>query len=104
MDKTQNIEQIQTNQNEKQKQTTLTKCKIYIKDKPITAIIDSGAATNIISSKLVQELNLENIKSSNATFIIANSEKVAALGKITTTIEIANNELTIKIQVIESNQ
>jgi len=107
MDETQTIEQIQpklTNHNNESKQTTSTKCKIHIKDKPITAIVDSGAATNIISNKLVQELNLENIKKSNATFIIANGERVAALGKISLPIEIANNKLTIETQVIESNQ
>jgi len=111
MDETQTIEPTQplmkhetTKEPNKPIQTTSTKCKIQIKDQPITAIVDSGAATNIISSKLLQDLNLENIRKSDATFVIANGETVAALGKVALKIEIAQHELEVEAQVIDSNR
>ena len=66
-------------------------------------IIDSGAATNVITRKLMEEMELEIEEPSNFRCTLANGMKVASLG--TTTMEIGINDvlmLPIKVNVIES--
>ena len=67
------------------------------------AIIDSGAATNVMTRKLMEEMELEIEEPSNFRCTLANGMKVASLG--TTTMEIGINDvlvLPIKVNIIES--
>jgi gag-polyprotein putative aspartyl protease len=78
------------------------RCNIKINDTEIQAIIDTGAATNIISNKLLDKLGLEIQESSGARFTIANGEKAASLGKTEIEIEIGDWIIPITVEVIES--
>src|SRR3954452_21733491 len=40
---------------------TAAKCEMYLNDQPITVIIDSGAATSIITNKLMKSTNIRSI-------------------------------------------
>ena len=68
------------------------------------AIVDSGAATNIMTSRLQRELGIKIIDKSNAVFTIANGKKVAALGKARVKINIAGKLIPIEVQIIESGK
>jgi hypothetical protein len=78
------------------------RCNIKINDTEIQAIIDTGAATNIISNKLLNKLGLEIQESSGTRFTIANGEKAASLGKTEIEIEIGDWIIPITVEVIES--
>ena len=80
------------------------KCRIRINDKEIMAIVDSGAATNIMTSKLQKELGIKIIDKSNAVFTIANGKRVAALGKAKVKISIAGKMIKVEVQIIESEK
>jgi predicted aspartyl protease len=54
---------------------------VIVNDTIINAIIDTGAALNIITSKLLDTLGLEIEESSKTSFIIANGERQASLVK-----------------------
>ena len=69
-----------------------------INGKIIDTIIDTGAATNIMTDSLMEKLGLEIEKSSNLRCTMANGDKIASLGK--TTVEIGlNDELVMPVQV-----
>jgi Aspartyl protease len=68
------------------------------------AIVDSGAATNIMTSKLQKELNVRIIDKSKTVFTIANGEKVAALGKAVIEMEIGEKVMNVEVQIIESKK
>lgn len=57
--------------------TKSLRCNININDQEIQAVIDTGAAANVISKPLLDKLDLEIQKKSNATFTLANGEKQA---------------------------
>ena len=66
------------------------------------AIVDSGAATNIMTSKLQKELNIKIIDKSKTVFTIG--EKVAALGKAVIEMEIGEKIINVEVQIIESKK
>lgn len=68
----------------------------------IKAVIDTGAASNVISNTLATKLGLEIQESSNIIFKIANGKKVPALGTIKVNIEIQDKNIPIRLQVIDS--
>lgn len=80
------------------------RCDIIINDTQIKAIIDTGAATNIITSALLNELEIEIDQSSRTRFIIANGEKQASLGKCNIDIEIDDWIIPINVEVIENKK
>jgi hypothetical protein len=77
---------------------------VIVNDTIINAIIDTGAALNIITSKLLDTLGLEIEESSKTRFIIANGEKQASLGKTQIDIEINDWIISTNVEVIESRK
>src|SRR6266536_1664007 len=63
-------------------QTTAAKCEIYVGRTPITAVIDSGAATSIITKTLLQQLGYTINEPSNMVIVTANGTRVRALGMV----------------------
>ena len=78
------------------------RCQVKINDTEIQAIIDTGAATNIISDKLLEKLGLEIQEPSRSRFTIANGDKTASLGKTEIQLEIGDWIIPITVEVIES--
>ena len=73
-----------------------------INNTTIRAVVDTGAATSLITTSLLQQLNLEIEESSKTRFIIANGERQASLGKTEIEIEVNDWIIPIKVEVIES--
>ncbi len=80
------------------------RCKTEIKGNVIEAIVDSGAATNIITKGLLEKLGMKITESSNAVFSNVNGKKVPSLGKVDIKIKIENIEIPMKVQVIDSTK
>src|SRR6266498_5859040 len=80
------------------------RCKIEIKGNRIEAIVDSEAATNIITKGLLEKLGIKITESSNAVFSNVNRKKVPSLGKADIKVKIENIEIPMKVQVIDSTK
>src|SRR5947208_5054563 len=80
------------------------RCKIEIKGNVMEAIVDSGAATNIITKGLLEKLGIKITESSNAVFTNVNGKKVPSLGKVDIKIKIKDTEIQMKVQVIDSKK
>lgn len=80
------------------------RCDITINNTTIRAVVDTGAATNIMTSSLLRQLNLEIEESSKTRFIIANGERQASLGKTEIEIEVNDWIIPVKVEVIESRK
>ena len=53
-------------------QTTVAKCELYVRKTPVTAVVDSGAATSIITRPLLKELGYQISGPSNIVIVTAN--------------------------------
>ena len=84
--------------------TTAARCKIIINNQEVDTIIDSGAATSVISHQLLEKLGLKIMGKSNVRFTIANNDKVASLGKTEIEVIIQDWILPIEVQVIENRK
>src|SRR5438445_3322435 len=80
------------------------RCKVEIKGNVMEAIVDSGAATNIITKRILEKLGMKITESSNAVFSNVNRKKVPSLGKVYIKIKIENIEIPMKVQVIDSTK
>ena len=67
---------------DEEEQITAAKCEVYIGKEPITAVIDSGAATSIITSSLLEFLGCKINRPSKMVIVTANRTKVKAKGMI----------------------
>ena len=47
--------------------TTVAKCKVKMDREPLSAVIDNGAATSIITKKLMRRLGMASIRSQNSS-------------------------------------
>ena len=65
-----------------QRDTIAAKCQVRIKNEPVYAILDSGAAICVITKGLADKLKLKITKPSRTIVVIANGTKVKALGQI----------------------
>ena len=84
---------------------TAAKCELEVNGKIIRAIVDTGAATNIITNKLRKRLNIPIREGSNAIFSMANGNKVTPLGKVRVEVEIDEDMIVpIIAHVIESGK
>jgi hypothetical protein len=70
----------------------------------VKAILDTGAASNIISNKLMRELGLKIKKTSNIIFKMANGKKVPSLGQTQGKLGIQGIETPVTLQVIDSKE
>src|SRR5579859_60491 len=83
--------------------TTAARCDVYINDEKLPAVIDSGAATSIMTKKLMQKLGYTINQSSNLVIVTANGNRVRSLGKIQNVpLEIEGEPLPTSFQVLDS--
>jgi hypothetical protein len=61
--------------------TTAARCEFHINGEPVSAVIDSGAATSIMTKKLMKKLGYSINSSSNLVIVTANGTKVRSLEK-----------------------
>lgn len=80
------------------------RCDTVINDTKIKAVIDTGAATNILTNSLAKELKIKPTQGSKTYFIIANGKREASLGKTQIEIEIGEYIIPINIEIIESQK
>jgi gag-polyprotein putative aspartyl protease len=80
------------------------RCNTVINDIPIKAIIDTGAATNIVTTTLLNILKISIHRSSETRFIIANGTKQASLGKSDIEIELGDWIIPVEVEIIDSNK
>jgi len=80
------------------------KSKIGINGRELGAIIDTGAATSIISKKLQEDLGIEIEEGSKIIFTIANGKTVPSLGKVNVYLEIGQERIPTKMEVLESSK
>src|SRR5438094_6752551 len=80
------------------------KCKIEIKGNRMEAIVNSRAATNIITKGLLEKLGIKITESSNAVFSNVNGKKVPSLRKVDIKIKIENKEIQMKVKVIDTTK
>jgi len=85
----------------KEENTVVAKCNIKIKDKEIKAIIDIGAARNIMSKVLKEKLGLKIQSSSKVKFKLADGSRVPLLGEIEIKIKIKEIRIPIRIHILE---
>ena len=63
------------------------KSNVIVNGREIKALIDTGAAGNIITNKLRKRLGIKIEKPSKTVFMIANGKKIPSLGETEITIE-----------------
>ena len=62
--------------------TTTARCDIYINNERLFAVVDSGAATSIMTKKLMDKLGYKINEPSKLTIVTANGSQIRSLGKI----------------------
>jgi predicted aspartyl protease len=74
---------------------------LNIEGKEVKTIIDTGAATSMITNKLRKELDIPIRKGSNVRFILADGNKIAALGRTEVEIQINNKKILIEVEIMD---
>src|ERR1044072_8597360 len=84
--------------------TTATKCVLRINGMAVTAIIDSGAATSIMTKPLMKKLCCEPNRPSKVVVVTANGDRTRSLGIIDDVIVSFGKDLKVKtsFQALES--
>ena len=98
------MENIEEKEENEGNQVIACRSRVKVKNKNIEAIIDSGAATSIITKGLQEELGLKIEKGSKARFTIANGLVVPAIGELMIEIEIEKEKIPMEVQVIDSRK
>ncbi|CAG8728294.1 8898_t:CDS:1 [Acaulospora morrowiae] len=76
-----------------------------IRNKPVVAVLDSGAAVSIMSKKLLTKLRLQISEPSNAVVVTANGTRERALGKLkNVALQLGRITVPTDFQVIESTE
>ncbi|CAG8827070.1 4206_t:CDS:1, partial [Cetraspora pellucida] len=84
------------------RRTTAARCYVRIHNNPVIAVLDSGAAISIMSSKLRHKLGLEINDNSITTVIMATSARAKTLGRVKDVeITIQDVRVPIFLQIIE---
>ena len=91
-------------QQENNSRILAVKSKIGINGRELGAIIDTGAATSIISKKLQEDLGIEIEEGSKIIFTIANGKTIPSLGKVNVYLEIGQERIPTKMEVLESSK
>ena len=90
-------------ESEDEEQTTAAKCEIYIGKTPISAVVDSGAATSIITKAMLDQLGLNIDQPSNMIIVTANGTRIRTLGIVQSLpINIKHMIIRTPVQVLES--
>jgi len=90
----------------KKRKTFAAKCVITINGEEIEAIVDTGAARNVISRALKERLGLKIQRSSRTKFKFADGSKASSLGELTVKTQFENKTqlmtMPINLHVLES--
>ena len=92
----------QINNIEGKEKTVAARCDVILNNTEIKAIIDTGAATNILTNSLAQKLKIKPTQSSKTYFTIANGKREASLGKTQIEIELGEYIIPLNVEIIES--
>jgi predicted aspartyl protease len=98
------LEEKKTEIENKDERMMAMKTILNIEGERVKVIIDTGAATSVITNKLRKELDIPIRKGSNIRFILADGNKVAALGKTEIRIQINNKEIPIEVKIMDSKE
>src|SRR5256886_8427189 len=83
--------------------TTAARCNIYINNEKLSAVIDSGAATSIMTKKLMDKLGYKINEPSKLTIVTANGSQIRLLGKINrVSLELEDKFIPTTFQVLDS--
>src|SRR2546423_762764 len=83
--------------------TTAARCDIYINNEKLFAVINSGAATSIMTKKLMDKLGYKINELSKLTIITANGSRIRSLGKINRVpLELEDEFIPTTFQVLDS--
>jgi predicted aspartyl protease len=77
---------------------------LNVEREKVKVIIDTGAAMSVITNKLRKELNIPIQKRNNIRFILADGNKVAALGRTKIEVQVNNKELPIEVEIMDSKE
>jgi predicted aspartyl protease len=77
---------------------------LNVKGKEVKIIIDTGAATSVITNKLRKELDIPIQKGSNVRFVLADGNKIAALRRTEVEIQINNKKIPIEVEIMDSKE
>jgi hypothetical protein len=77
---------------------------LNVEGKEVKIIIDTGAVTSVITNKLRKELNIPIQKGSNVRFVLADGNKIAALGRIEVEMQINNKKIPIEVEIMDSKE
>ncbi|CAG8740566.1 10452_t:CDS:2, partial [Acaulospora morrowiae] len=85
--------------------TSAARCNMKIRNKPVVAVLDSGAAVSIMSKKLFTKLRLQISEPSNAVVVTVNGTRERALGKLKdVALQLGRITVPTNFQVIESTE
>jgi len=83
--------------------TTTARCVVKINGKPLSAVVDSGAASSIMTKKLMKTLGFQIDRPSSMVVITANGTKVRSLGEIKSLpLVIGTLKVNTPVQVLDS--
>ena len=83
--------------------TTAARCDIYINNEKLSAVVDSGAATSIMTKKLMDKLGYKINEPSKLTIVTANGSRIRSLGKINRVpLELEDEFIPTTFQVLDS--
>jgi predicted aspartyl protease len=83
--------------------TMAMRSKLIVNDKMINTVIDTGAATSIITVRLMEELGLRIESKSEFKYTMADGSKEKSLGKTTVGIDLNERiKIPVRVEVIES--
>jgi predicted aspartyl protease len=77
---------------------------LNVEGKEVKIIINTEAATSVITNKLRKELNIPIQKESNVRFVLADGNKIAALERTEVEIQINNKKIPIEVEVMDSKE
>jgi predicted aspartyl protease len=77
---------------------------LNVEGKEVKIIIDTGAATSVITNKLRKELDIPIQKGSNIRFVLADGNKIAALGRTEVKIQINSKKIPIEVEIMDSKE
>ena len=83
--------------------TTAARCDIYINNERLSAVVDSRAATSIMTKKLMDKLGYKINEPSKLTIVTANGSQIRSLGKINRIpLELEGEFIPTTFQVLDS--
>jgi hypothetical protein len=84
-------------------QMTAAKCTMYVGRTPVEVIIDSGAATSIITKAMLDTLGYPITATSNLVIVTANGNRIRSLGEVENLpINVQHALVKANLQVLES--